>query len=141
MGEQHPKRAPLYERWGEREPFFWTVIKWAQLVVAVAFDVYLNTCLASGKDPLLPGCYRSSARTPRLRRESHSEPWRPASAGYSQSPRHHSQASRRSPSLRTLERTRHPNQLLALKAHQGGCHRHRLDPCLDKPSCAYGSDL
>jgi hypothetical protein len=48
-------RAPLDQRRGERELFFWTAFKCVQLVVAAALAVYLIVSLATGHDPVAQG--------------------------------------------------------------------------------------
>jgi hypothetical protein len=55
FGKQSAGRAPLDQRRGERELFFWTAFKCVQLVVAVALAVYLIVSLATGHDPVAQG--------------------------------------------------------------------------------------
>jgi hypothetical protein len=61
FGKYQHRRAPLDERWAERELFFWTAFRSIRLIVAAALAIYLIVCLATGADPFvrwLPGLDR-----------------------------------------------------------------------------------
>jgi hypothetical protein len=55
LGKPPAGRAPLDQRRGERELFFWTAREVLKLVAAVAFTIYLLVSLVTGHDPVPPG--------------------------------------------------------------------------------------